>query len=303
MRVLVTGWPSFVHGEATAGDVLAMEAVREALAGEGIACETAWSPVFRPDGLSLDRADPERYTHLVFACGPLHGDQVVSLHRRFARCQRVAVGVSVIDPDDPAVTGFHAVLPRDAPGAPPRRDLSAAPAQTGPEPDVVGVVLAPGQGEYGARGRHARIEDQLTSWLRTRGCARVPLDTRLDPRDWRHPAGPEELEAVIRRLDLVVTTRLHGLVLALRNGVPALAVDPVGGGAKVTAQARAWDWPAIITTGAADAPPYLDPAELIRHWEWCLSPEGAAWAARAFPLPELVRGLREIVGNGSLAAR
>lgn len=29
-RVLVTGWPSFLHGEATAGDVLAMEAVRRA---------------------------------------------------------------------------------------------------------------------------------------------------------------------------------------------------------------------------------------------------------------------------------
>lgn len=39
---------------------------------------------------------------------------------------------------------------------------------------------------------------------------------------------------MLRRLDVVVTTRLHGLVLALKNGVPALAVDPVaaapGGG-------------------------------------------------------------------------
>jgi polysaccharide pyruvyl transferase WcaK-like protein len=45
---------------------------------------------------------------------------------------------------------------------------------------------------------------------------------------------------VISRLDLVITMRMHGLVLALKHGVPALAVDPVAGGAKVTAQAQAW---------------------------------------------------------------
>ncbi|MEW2354991.1 polysaccharide pyruvyl transferase family protein [Spirillospora sp. NPDC029432] len=299
MRVLVTGWPSFVHGEATAGDVLAMEAVRGALAGAGAECDVAWSPVLRPDGLTLDRADPGRYTHLVFACGPAHGDQVESLHRRYARCRRIAVGVSVIDPDSAAVTGFDVVLPRDAPGAEPRRDLSAAVRVPAGELPVVGVVLAPGQGEYGGRGRHGRIEEELTGGLAARGCARVPLDTRVDPRDWRHPAAPGELEAVIRRLDLVVTTRLHGLVLALRNGVPALAVDPVGGGAKVTAQARAWDWPAVITTGERDEPPYLDPAEVGRWWDWCLSPEGGRRAAGdGAPPPSLLADLVAAVRAG-----
>ncbi len=104
MRVLVAGWPSFLHGEATAGDVLAMEAVRRGLAGADVECDLAWSPVFRPGGLDLGRADPASYSHLVFACGP-HGPQIEELHRRYARCTRIAVGVSVIDPDDPAVAG------------------------------------------------------------------------------------------------------------------------------------------------------------------------------------------------------
>ena len=47
-RVLLTGWPSFLHGEATAGDVLSMQRVRAALEGAGVACEVAWSPLFRP---------------------------------------------------------------------------------------------------------------------------------------------------------------------------------------------------------------------------------------------------------------
>ncbi|MFC5753194.1 polysaccharide pyruvyl transferase family protein [Actinomadura rugatobispora] len=272
MRVLLAGWPSFLRGEATAGDVLAMEAVRATLAGAGVECDTAWSPVLRPEGLTLDGADPARYTHLVFACGPAHGRQVESLHRRYARCHRIAVGVSVIDPGAPAVTGFHLVLPRDAPGAEPSRDLSAATPVPSPGPPVVGVVLAPGQGEYGRWADHGRVDRELTEWLHARGPARVPLDTRIDPRDWRHPAAPAELEAVLRRLDLVVTTRLHGLVLALRNGVPALAVDPVGGGAKVTAQARAWGWPAIVTLGDREESFHLDRAVLDHWWDWCLSP-------------------------------
>ncbi|GLZ07903.1 polysaccharide pyruvyl transferase [Actinomadura sp. NBRC 104412] len=291
MRVLLTGWPSFVHGEATAGDVLAMEAVYRTLRASGAECDVAWSPVLRPDGLTLEQAEPAGYTHLVFACGPVHGEQVRYLHERYARCRRIAVGVSVVDRDEPAARGFDVILPRDAPGRPPRRDLAAY-VPSASLPPVVGVVLSPGQGEYGSRGRHDRIEQELAGWLKTRECARVPLDTRLDARDWRHATGPMELEAVLRRLDLVVTTRLHGLVLALKNGLPALAVDPIGGGAKVTAQARAWDWPAIVTTGRDDAPPYLDRAALNRWWDWCLSSEGRnAPSGRAPREPSLLEEL------------
>ncbi|MER7548170.1 polysaccharide pyruvyl transferase family protein [Actinomadura sp.] len=295
MRVLVAGWPSFLHGEATAGDVLAMEAVRRGLAEAGVECDLAWSPVFRPGGLELDRADPASYTHLVFACGPLHGPQIEELHRRYARCTRVAVGVSVIDPDDPAVAGFDAVLARDAPAEAPRRDLAALPAT--PSVPVVGVVLAPGQPEYGGRRLHDRIQRELTDWLAARECARLPLDTRLDPRDWRLFGTAAELESALRRLDLVVTTRLHGLVLALKNGVPALAVDPVGGGAKVAAQARAWSWPAVVTVPEPRrGEPLLDPAELDRWWEWALSPEGAARAPAAAADGAVIGELLDVLG-------
>ncbi|WP_344927008.1 hypothetical protein [Saccharopolyspora gregorii] len=48
MRVLVLGWASFLHGEATAGDVAAAEAVAGAAASAGFRCDVAWSPGFRP---------------------------------------------------------------------------------------------------------------------------------------------------------------------------------------------------------------------------------------------------------------
>ncbi len=279
VRVLLTGWPSFLHGEATAGDVLSMERVQRALTSAGVPCEVAWSPVFRPGTLHLDAADPARYTHVIFASGPAHGAQLRWLHDRFDRCARIAVGVSVVDPADPAVTGFDAVLPRDTPAGDGRRDLASGPAS--PALPVVGVVLAPGQAEYGARRRHDVVHEALARWLIAQDCARVPVDTRLDTRDWRSAATPAQLDALLARLDAVVTTRLHGLVLALRHGVPALAVDPVAGGGKVTAQAQAWDWPAVV---AADD----DVATgLARWWPWCCGHEGRELAsARAADPPD-----------------
>ena len=125
-RLLLTGWFSFLHGEATAGDLLSLHRVQAALDESGPAYDIAWSSGFHPGGLHLEELDPLRYGSLVFLCGPLHGPQVEDLHDRFAHCVRLAVGISVLDVDDPAVRGFHRVLARDAPGALPRRDLAAS---------------------------------------------------------------------------------------------------------------------------------------------------------------------------------
>lgn len=282
MRILLTGWFSFVHGEATAGDVLSLSAVRRVL--DGLPYDVAWSPVFRPGSLTLEEARPEAYSHVIFVCGPLHGSPLRRLHERYATSRRIAVGVSVIDPSDPAATGFDVILPRDAPDTVPRRDLSAL-AQIDSVP-VAGVVLAPGQDEYGTARRHDDVHTRVTSWLAGRDCARVGLDTRLDHRDWRSFDTPDQFLSVISRLDVVVTTRLHGLVASLRCGVPVLAIDPVARGAKVTAQARAWDWPAALTAEE------LSEDALDRWWHWCLNAEGrtAAEGARR-PDDTLLRGL------------
>ncbi|MEV5642368.1 polysaccharide pyruvyl transferase family protein [Streptomyces flaveolus] len=263
-RVLVTGWFSFLDGEATAGDVLALRRVEEELRGAGLAHDVVWSPGFRADALHFADVDPADWSHLVFVCGPAHGPQVEELHRRFAHCVRIAVGVSVVDPGSPAVTGFDRVLARDAAGTEPTLDLAArAPAL--PARPVVGVVLTHGQHEYGARRRHDQVTAEVTHWLAGRDCARLELETRLDAHDWRLCGTPAQLEAVLSRLDLVVTDRLHGLVLALRAQTPALAVDPVEGGAKVTAQARACGWPALV------AAEHLETGVLDRWWRWCLT--------------------------------
>ncbi|MEU2061175.1 polysaccharide pyruvyl transferase family protein [Streptomyces sp. NPDC013455] len=271
-RLLLTGWFSFRDGEATAGDVLAQQQMSAALSRAGILHDTAWSPGFRPGALSLETAEPGAYDTLLFVCGPVYGPQVAALHARFRTCRRLAAGVSVVDPADPGATGFDLIVARDGTAGPARLDLAAT-APAGPLPPVAGVVLSHGQGEYGARRRHAEVNERITGWLAGKDCARVPADTRLAGDDWRLCATAEQFLALVARFDLVVTTRLHGLVLALRTGTPVIAVDPVAGGAKVSAQARAVGWPALV---AADA---LTPRILDHWWEWALSGTGRTAAA------------------------
>lgn len=274
MRVLLTSWATFTHGEATAGDVLSVRRVAAGLDSAGIAFDTAWSKNFAPGELTLDDAQPADYTHLVFVCGPCHGWQVEELHTKFADLCRIAVGVSVIDPDAPAVTGFHRVIARDG-GDRERPDLAAF-APLGDVP-VAALIEAPGQGEYGHRRQHDAVHARIVDVLSGRGVAILPTDTRLDTRNPLLPAVPEQMSAVLRRTDVVVTTRLHGLVLALRCGVPVVAVDPVEGGAKVSAQARALGWPALVAASdIADGP------GRIEYWlDWCLSDAGRSAARGA----------------------
>ncbi|MGY1435801.1 polysaccharide pyruvyl transferase family protein [Streptomyces reniochalinae] len=285
-RALLAGWFSFEDGEATAGDVLALRRVEGVAREVGLAYDVAWSPAFRPGELSLATVRPERYDVLVFVCGPLHGPQVAALHEEFGHCRRVAVGVSVIDPGSRAVRGFAEVIARDGPPATgPRPDLSAGTRPPREPPPVVATVLTSGQHEYAEQRRHEETVRRLTAWLGAHDCARLPLETRLDTRDWRLCATPEQVDALLARSDLVVTNRLHGLVLALRVGVPVIAVDPVAGGAKVSAQARALDWPAVIPAERLDG-------ETLQHWwDWARA-EGRARAAAhaAAPPPDTLAG-------------
>ncbi|MER6063248.1 polysaccharide pyruvyl transferase family protein [Streptomyces sp. NPDC001792] len=272
-RLLLTGWFSFRDGEATAGDVLARRHASAELTRAGIRHDTAWSPGFRPGELSLETARPEAYDTVLIVCGPVHGPQVIALHARFRACRRLAAGVSVVDPADPAATGFHEIIARDGTAAPARRDLAAT-AAAGPLPPVAGVVLSHGQGEYGDRRRHEAVNARLTGWLAGKDCARLSADTRLAADDWRLCATAEQFLALVSRCDLVVTTRLHGLVPALRTGTPVIAVDPVAGGAEVGAQARAVGWPALVDAGALSE-------EVLDHWwRWALSGAGRLAAAR-----------------------
>jgi hypothetical protein len=74
-------------------------------------------------------------------------------------------------------------------------------------------------------------------------------------------------------LEILLTTRLHGTVLSLKNGVPVLAVDAVSGGDKVTRQTKMLGWPeSVILDTTSDE-------ELLAAVMRCLQPEARKLAA------------------------
>lgn len=88
-RVLVAGWFSFPGAGATAGDVLSRDLVCEWLSQASIAYDVATAPPFT-GGVDWENADPSRYSHVIFACGPFDSsDQIELFLRRFSGSRMV----------------------------------------------------------------------------------------------------------------------------------------------------------------------------------------------------------------------
>jgi hypothetical protein len=282
MRALVAGWFSFPDMGATAGDLLSRDLAREWLARAGWESDVAHAPPFH-GGVDWRKADPAAYDALVFVCGPFgNGWPVTELLERFADARLIGLNLSMLEPLD-AWNPFDLLTERDS-SKRANPDVSFLSREA--KVPVVGVVLVHPQTEYEG-AMHEAAGAAIDQLLASREAASVRIDTRLD----RNATGlrtPAEVESLIARMDVVVTTRLHGLVLALKNVVPVVAIDPIAGGAKVLRQAQTVDWPHAF---AADA---VSDDQLARAFSACLTEEarGLAHACRARAVAR-VRAVRD----------
>jgi hypothetical protein len=238
VKALVAGWFSFEGMGATAGDLIARDVVRDWLEQSSYGVDLACAPPFT-DGIDWRGVEPDEYALVVFVCGPLgNGPPVDEFLDRFRNRALVGIDLTMlhrIEDWNP----FDLLLERDS-SRTARPDLVFAAA---PQPaPVVGLVLMHNQPEYGANDLHASCNRTLEQAAASIECARVRIDTRLDENSTELRT-PNEITALIARSDVVLTTRLHGLVLGLRSGVPVIAIDPVAGGAKITRQAGRLEWP------------------------------------------------------------
>ncbi|MCW2696003.1 MAG: uncharacterized protein JWR62_1088 [Modestobacter sp.] len=258
MRFLVAGWFSFEEVVATIGDELGVDVVTGWLTELGVDFDVAWAPYLQR-GPNWRDVEAGRYTHVVFVGGPLMDTPLLhELAHVFADAQRWAVNVSVVDEVGSAL--FHRVRERDGRGVA-RPDLAGG--TTTPDVPVLAVAFAPAQQEYGTRSKADRVRGVIEGWLGARALPWFELD--MDLYDKPYDRFPAQVEALVRRADVVVSMRLHGLVLGLAHGVPVIACDAVTGGAKVSAQADALGWPLRLTAGE------IDPASLDAALEHALS--------------------------------
>lgn len=267
MRTLVMGWFSFESYGATAGDLMARDVVCEWLRDAGHACDVALAAPFT-GGVDWRAVDPARYTHLLFVCGPFGENEVTrGFLDRFGHCRKIGVNLSMLDSLE-HWNPFDFLIDRDS-SRTENPDVSLLCDQS--KPPVVGLLLVHKQEEYRGRSRHDMANDAIRRLIAANEMAVVEIDTRLDEnRCGLRSSG--EIEALIARMDLVLTTRLHGMVLAIKNCVPAVAVDAIAGGAKVTRQAQALGWPVLL------AAENLTDSDLHRAYAYCLTPEARAKA-------------------------
>lgn len=259
MKTLVAGWFSFEQMGASAGDLLARDVACDWLRAAGRAYDVALAAPFT-GGVDWRTADPAAYDPVLFVCGPFgNGPPLTQFLERFAGRRLVGLNLTMLDPLE-RWNPFDLLIERDS-SARCHPDLAFLARE--PRVPVVGLVLIDSQPEYGPRDRHKAANASLRRLAAARGAAVVPIDTRLDEN--RTGLGSSsQVESLIARMDVVLTTRLHGTVLALKNGVPALAVDPVAGGAKIKRQAETLGWPLVFT---ADA---VTDDQLAEAFDFCL---------------------------------
>ena len=271
-RALAAGLFSFPTHGATAGDLIACEVVCGWLAEAGLEYDVALAPPFT-GGCDWREVDPRDYSHVVWICGPL-GESTEAFSRlrnRFPPEGRRWIGVD-LSMQDPVEdwNPFDVLLERDSDRLG-RPDLAFASERT--LVPLVGLVqVEPFIPLFPERDRQDDARAAVRRLAYSRPASVVEIDTRLDVANASGLRNAVEVETLIARMDVVVTTRLHGLALALKNGVPAVAVDPVAGGDKITAQARAVDWPAAFSVDEASD-------EVLKQaFGFALSPEGQACA-------------------------
>ena len=291
MKSLVVGWFSFDEVVATVGDLLARDVLCEWLERAGVAYDVANAPLVGA-GVDWRAVDPAVYERVIFVCGPFGRRPLLEeLVDRFGGRELVAVDVSMLEGEG-AWDPFDVRFARDGgPDGVTRPDLSfAAPPQ--PRLPVAAALLAHPQREYPG-GLHSEAGAAIARLPDLRGVALFHTDTDL--LDGERVRTAPEVVSLVARADVVLTTRMHGLVLALREGVPAVAIDPIAGGAKVSRQAAAVGWPAcLLAEGLTDD-------TLGGAFDWCLTEEAReraeACAHRARrELETLERELRTALG-------
>lgn len=252
---LVCWWGSFDQGGETLGDLWAVCAVVNKLLDTHhqviLAGKTQYSEL--PLGVrSWQEVEPGEVSNLVFVCGPIVGAvaEFTSLIQKFARCKKIAIGVSILPVGSPKHWNpFEVVIPRDgvipswgdiAPGCP--LAVKQGTGKSIAEPRV-GLCLRGLQSEYGKKSCLADQANLLAHTLAAKTKLPVQLlDTKLN----NDPGRSRQIIEEFSRCKFIISTRMHGGVIALCADIPALGIDQISGGAKLHSVLFGCGWPYVV---------------------------------------------------------
>ena len=205
---------------------------------------------------------------------------------KYRHCSFIGINLSMVQPIEEWCP-FDVLIERDS-NRQVRPDLTFLLDRERRRP-VFGLCIIDRQPEYGMRQKHSHCR-ALFQWLcKQHDAAVVEIDTGW-PGEMNETglSSEAQIETLIARTDVVLTNRLHGMVYAIRSGVPALVLDPVEGGGKVSAQAKVLGWPFAFVAGSVRR------EELQEPLSFCLSEEGKTLAtACARNAKKNLSGIRE----------
>ena len=264
MRILVAGWFSFRQMGNSAGDMITLDIVTDWLRSAGMKYDVAVHEEYaysqRVDWETLNPAD---YTDLFFVCGPFgNGWPVDVMLERFSHARLTGINLSLLQSLN-EWNPFTLLFERDSDFRS-KPDISFAGKSS--RVPVVGLIQISKQDEYGNRDLYRKANEAMEAFTNSRAMSVVRIDTVLH----ENSSGlrtAEEIESLVARMDVVLTSRLHGTVLALKNHVPAIPVDPVRGGAKISRQVEALGWPLLFLAE------YVTQKDLATAFDYCLTPE------------------------------
>jgi hypothetical protein len=241
-RALVVGHFSIPGGGGTFGDIEAQELVCEWLSQAHIKFDVASNTEDGIKGLKIEQVDERNYGIFIFVCGPWYPQKRIPslLLKKFKHCLKIGVNLTTYGH---GTAGFDYLLSRDSPD---EINVDISFANKVNLLPVIGVALVERQIVYAKRQRHLYVKQIIQEYLETGEAVPIWLDTVAN----NNKVGiknSQQFESLIRKTDIVITNRLHGMVLGLKNSVPVIAIDAVAGGGKVTAQAKALGWPMLIS--------------------------------------------------------
>jgi len=268
-HILVAGWFSFEKMGATAGDILACRVLCDWLEKSSISFDIAFAPPFE-GGVRWQQTIPGEYSHVCFVCGPFgNGWPLTDFLKHFDGVKLIGLNLTLLQSLHDW-NPFYLCYERDSDSFQ-RPDITFA-SKVKKVP-VVGIILAHTQKEYRQKSMHPAVNKVISDFVATHRVVKVSIDTVLEGNEGDLKSA-EEVESLIAKMDLIITTRLHGLVLALKNSVPVIAIDAVEGGAKVSRQAESTNWPVLLSTGRLSA------QAMETAFAYCLSDEAKLTAAK-----------------------
>jgi|GEM_PF-5114094 len=237
---LIASWATIDHRHATIGDRLAVQIVIDALRRAGVPAELASRDQFNEGKPALsEQAIP------VWVCGPIdfsYDKQQEILGRDGTGW--IITDATLIATDLSAPVQADISTARDGPGRPTSADFAVlAPSEDAAR--IAAVMLRGHQPEYRqAPSVHHGVEAAVTVALNATLHYQVQLNTR-NPAGLSPGKAAAALELLLEHAAVVITSRLHGIVHAVRAGVLPIVIDEIIGGGKITACATAFGLPVL----------------------------------------------------------